>query len=146
VLGNIDVLNGKDQVDKYIMIKKFPSGTPAVDAHLTAHKAELLTRGIRKFTEKNWFEWGAPRNMGKITTAYGQNCIYIKTLTRQPEVAFVGKVMNVGGGLLIMIPRQSCDLQRVVDYLNSDTFKSNFLFAGRFKIGQRQLSNSLIPC
>jgi hypothetical protein len=33
-------------------------------------------------------------------------------------------------------------MKEIVDYLNSDKFKQNFIFSGRFKIGQRQLSNS----
>jgi len=144
-IGNIEVLNGKDQVDKYIMIDKFPSGNQAIDEWLTTHKSELLSRAIRRFSEANWFEWGAPRNKEKVKASYGRDCIYIKTLTRQTEVAFVGKVMNVGGGLLILIPRKECDLGRVVEFLNSDGFKANFLFAGRFKIGHRQLANSMVP-
>ena len=36
------------------------------------------------------------------------------------------------------------DLKKVVSYLNSEKFKKNFTYAGRFKIGHRQLSNSLL--
>ena len=35
-------------------------------------------------------------------------------------------------------------MNRTVLYLNSDNFKSNFLYSGRFKIGHRQLSNSYL--
>ena len=35
------------------------------------------------------------------------------------------------------------DLIKVVDYLNSPDFKTNYIYSGRFKIGHRQLCNSL---
>ena len=40
---------------------------------------------------------------------------------------------------------EKCNLNNVISYLNSDAFKDNFIFSGRFKIGHRQLSNSLLP-
>ena len=36
-------------------------------------------------------------------------------------------------------------LNTLVEYLNSNTFKKNFIFSGRFKMGHRQISNSYIP-
>ena len=42
-------------------------------------------------------------------------------------------------------PKKECNLNNVVSYLNSNTFKDNFIFSGRFKIGHRQISNSNIP-
>ena len=44
----------------------------------------------------------------------------------------------------MMRPTKKCNLEKIVDYLNSDTFKSNYMYSGRFKIGHRQLSNSYI--
>ena len=75
----------------------------------------------------------------------GKECIYIYNLTRNAEVAFVGNVQYFGGSLLILIPKKTCNLQTVVGYLNSQQFKHNFVFSGRFKIGHRQLCNSHIP-
>ena len=37
------------------------------------------------------------------------------------------------------------NLNNIISYLNSDIFKNNFIFSGRFKIGHRQISNSYIP-
>jgi adenine-specific DNA-methyltransferase len=65
-------------------------------------------------------------------------------MTRHKNVAFIGKVSYFGGGLLMLYPKKNVILENVVNYLNSDEFKENFLFSGRFKIGQRQLSNSYI--
>jgi hypothetical protein len=57
----------------------------------------------------------------------------------------VGKVSYFGGGLIMLKPKKACNLNNIVSYLNSNTFKDNFLFSGRFKIGHRQISNSYIP-
>lgn len=42
-------------------------------------------------------------------------------------------------------PKKECDLNSIVSYMNSNKFKDNFMFSGRFKIGHRQISNSYIP-
>jgi adenine-specific DNA-methyltransferase len=144
-LGTIDVLNGEDKLEKYIYIDEFPSNNDAINTYLLGHKSELIARGIRKFTDKNWFEWGALRNFGSVTKNLGKECIYIYNLTRRSNIAFIDDVHYFGGGLIMLIPKKKCDLNKIVEYLNSDVFKSNFLFSGRFKIGHRQISNSFIP-
>lgn len=149
-LGNIDVLNGENQVDRYIYLTQFPSGNAAIDSHLLAHKENLIGRKIRKFCETNWFEWGAARNLAAIGRNLGVDCIYVNTLTRSARVAFRGKVQYFGGGLLMMVPKkkngvaheEAFNIDKIIDYLNSDVFRSNFTFSGRFKIGQRQLCQS----
>ena len=144
-LGNIEVLNDEDKIEKYIYVKKYPYDNEKINKHLLHHKKKLIERGIRKFNENNWFEWGAPRNITTINNNIGKNCIYISNLTRKPNVAFLGKVNYFGGGLLMLKPKTKCNLNNIVSYLNSNTFKDNFVFSGRFKIGQRQLCNSFIP-
>lgn len=144
-LGNISVLNGEDKIDKYIYIEKYPCGNPKIDAYLLEHKTELVERGIRKFNENNWFEWGAPRNITTIKEHMGEDCIYIYNLTRKANVSFVGKVNYFGGGLIMLKPKKKCELNNIVKYINSNTFKDNFMFSGRFKIGHRQVCNSYIP-
>lgn len=143
-LGNIEVLNGKNDEDKYIFIDKFPSDNQKINKYLLNYKDDLIKRKIRKFNEKNWFEWGAPRNMKTIKQNFGKECIYIYNLTRHKNVAFKGTVKYFGGGLIIIIPKKKINLDNVISYLNSDDFKNNFIFSGRFKIGHRQISNSYI--
>jgi hypothetical protein len=70
---------------------------------------------------------------------------YIYNLTRKPNVSFLGKVNYFGGGLIMLKPKKTCNLHNIVSYLNSNTFRDNFMFSGRFKIGHRQISNSYIP-
>ena len=143
--GNIEVLNGENKIDKYIYIEKFPTDNEYINNYLLTHKEELITRKIKKFNEKNWFEWGAPRNIKSIKENIGKECIYIYNLTRKDNIAFKGKVSYFGGGLIILIPKKKINLDKIVSYLNSNNFKKNFIFSGRFKIGHRQISNSFIP-
>ena len=142
--GNITLLNKKDQRDKYIFLDKFPSNNEQLNIYMLTNKNTLINRKIKKFTENDWFKWGAPRNQKNIENNMGKECIYVSNLTRSKEVAFVGKVEYFGGSLLMMIPKKKIDLKKIVEYLNSEKFKSNYMFSGRFKIGHKQLSNVLL--
>lgn len=144
-LGNINVLNGKNKVDKYIYIEKYPCENKNINKYLLENKVELLKRKIKKFNENNWFEWGAPRNIKTINNNIGKKCIYIYNLTRQKEISFIGEVNYFGNNLIMLIPKKECDLDKIILYLNSDLFKKNYIFSGRFKIGHRQISNSFMP-
>ncbi len=144
-IGNIEVLNGEDKIDKYIYIENYPCENEKINKHLFDHKKELIERGIRKFNENNWFEWGAPRNIKSIKTNLGKDCIYIYNLTRKSKISFLSKVNYFGGGLIMLKPKKKCNLNNIVSYINSNTFKDNFMFSGRFKIGHRQICNSYIP-
>ena len=144
-LGNIEVLNSENKVEKYIYIKNFPCDNEKINKHLLKHKKELIERKIRKFNESNWFEWGAPRNINTINNNLGKDCIYICNLTRKSNVSFVSKVNYFGGGLIMLKPKKECNLNNIVLYMNSNAFKDNFMFSGRFKIGHRQICNSYIP-
>ena len=148
--GNIEVLNGKGKKEKYIYIEKYPCDNEDINNYLLENKDVLLERGIRKFNNNNWFEWGAPRNISSIRSNIGKDCIYVYNLTRQDNVAFAGKVEYFGGSLIMLKPKADCNfneskLNTIVEYLNSNTFKKNFIFSGRFKMGHRQISNSYIP-
>ena len=143
--GNLNLLNGENKTDKYIFIENFPCNNEKINTYLLSYKNVLINRKIKKFNENNWFEWGAPRNIKTIKENLGKECIYIYNLTRNEKIAFKGKVNYFGGGLIILIPKQKINIDNVLSYLNSDTFKKNFIFSKRFKIGHRQISNSYIP-
>jgi adenine-specific DNA-methyltransferase len=137
----------KGRKEKFIVTRKFPTGNKQIDQHLQAAKAELLGRKIRTFTETNWFEWGALRNIATIRAEVDRPCIYVRNITRNKEVAFEGLVQMFGGGLLCMIPRPTTSVEQIkktVVFLNSDSFQKEYIYAGRFKIGQKQLCNVLI--
>jgi adenine-specific DNA-methyltransferase len=144
-LGNMNLVNGEDKVDTYIYIETFPCDDEKINKHLLHHKKVLSERRIRKFNDNNWFEWGCPRNITSIRANLGKECIYIHNITRKPNVAFIGTVNYFGGGLIMLMPKKECSIKNIVSYINSDSFKHNFMFSGRFKIGHRQISNSYIP-
>lgn len=144
-IGNIEILNGENKLEKYIFVDEYPSTNPCIDEYLCSKKDTLLQRRIRKFTEKNWYEWGAPRNIQVMVDEFDKECIYVHNLTRRSTVAFKGTVKHFGGGLLMLKPKKKINLDPIVDYLNSESFKTNFMYSGRFKIGHRQISNSSIP-
>jgi adenine-specific DNA-methyltransferase len=144
-LGNIEILNSEDKIDKYIYIDKFPSDNEDINNYLLQHKEELLTRKIKKFNENNWYRWGAPRNITTMEKYLGSDCIYIYNITRKLNIAFIGKINYFGGSLIMLRPKKECNLNKIITYINSDTFKSNFTFSGRLKIGHRQICNSYIP-
>jgi len=144
-LGNIKILNDENIIKKYICIEKFPCENDNINEYLIQHKDELIKRKIRKFTEKNWFEFGAPRNKTKMEKYAGKKCIYMRNITRKSEVAFKSEVMYFGGKLIILIPKKNIKLNKIIKYFNSDEFKHNYTYSGRFKIGHRQLENVIIP-
>jgi len=57
ILGNIEILNSENKIDKYIYIENFPSTDEKINEYLLDHKKELLQRRMKKFNENNWFEW-----------------------------------------------------------------------------------------
>ena len=146
--GNIDILNDKDRVQKYIFAETFPTPNPVINAHLQAHKAELIERRIKKFNKNNWFEWGAPRNITTIEANLGKPCIYVRNMTRSQEVAFIGKVQHFGGSLLCLIPKLTMsqeELEKIVSFLNTKDVQKDYLYSGRFKIGHKQVCNIIVP-
>ena len=74
-------------------------------------------------------------------------CIYVYNLTRKPQVAFISQLKFFGGSLIALVPKHNINnniLERVSSYINSYDFRSEFMFSGRFKIGQRQLCECVI--
>lgn len=141
-LGTISVRNGEHQIDKYVLVENFPTENDNLNSYLLAHKTELMNRKIRKFTEKNWFEWGALRNFQKVKSQLGKNCLYVHTLTRSQTICFQGTVDFFGGGLIILIPKIPIHLDKMASFINSSEFTQNYMYSGRFKIGHKQLSHS----
>lgn len=143
--GNFKVLNKKNTVENYILINKFPTENEKLNSYMLKNKNELFLRKMRKFSEKNWFEWGALRNYKTITGNLGKNCLYVSNLSREKQICFCDKVQYFGGSLIIMIPKKDIDLKKMENYINSDNFKKNYMYSGRFKIGHKQLSEALFP-
>ena len=146
LLGNQMILNSHGSRENYILIQTFPTQNDELNEHMLTYKSQLISRRIRKFTEKNWFEWGALRNTNIMKEHRGKKCIYVRNITRQPIVAFTDKVSYFGGGLLMMIPKPGIrvSMEKTIQYLNSKEFMENYIYSGRFRIGHNQLVNSRI--
>lgn len=145
--GNASILTAKDKIEKFILVDKFPTKIDEINSHLLKNKDLLMSRKIVKQTENNWFKWGATRNMGMVENNLGKDCIYVKTITRDKEVAFIGKVQYFGSNLVCLIPNfhSKINLKHVVDYLNSDEGRREYTFSGRYKIGPSLLQNIKYP-
>ena len=143
-IGNIDLLTDKDKTERFIFPETFPTNNKEIDDHLQKHKDELLARRIKSFNEKNWYEWGAPRNLSSIRNFWGKPCIYMRNITRHKEVAFRGTVQYFGGSLLCLVPKTNVNIDEIIDHLNSEPFQREYTYAERFKIGQKQLCNVII--
>jgi adenine-specific DNA-methyltransferase len=140
--GNVEVLTDKDTIHKFVLIDKFPSDSRERDEYLESHKSKLMDRRIRKFNEKNWFEWGALRNIDKMRNMCGRECVYVRTVTRKDIVAFKGRVQYFGGSLICIVPTEATEIDAIVKTLNSPEYRENYTYSGRFKIGQKQVSIS----
>jgi adenine-specific DNA-methyltransferase len=146
--ANIRLLADEGREEPYIFPEVFPTGNQERDAYLLAHKESLMARKIKAFTEKNWFEWGAPRNIAHIRAHWGKPCIYVRTLTRKTAVAFTGTVQYFGGALLCLVPKQDMtptQLEAVKNHMNTEAFQRDYIYAGRFKMGHKQVSNVALP-
>jgi len=144
-LGNIQLLNGENKINRYIYLTKFPNKDDKINEYILKNKKLLISRKIKKFNELNWFQWGAPRNIKVMEENKNKDCIYVKNLTREKKVAFKSKVMYFGGSLLMLLPKEeNLDMDKIVKILNNEETKKNYMYANRFKIGHRQLSSLLI--
>lgn len=147
ILGNAVFYTRRGDQKRYIFIRDMPSGDPEIDDFLRQHKETLMARRIRKFNDKNWFEWGAIRNI-EFMEADDADCIYIETLTRDKRVAFRGKRAYFDGNLLCLAPKQpmsSADLDAWVAFFNSPEFQKPYIQSGRFKMGQHIMCSACAP-
>ena len=86
---------------------------------------------------------GSTKNYKTITEHIGKECIYVNNMSRAGEICFKNKVQYFSGNLIIMIPKQQINLDKVIEFINSEQFKKNYMYSGRFKIGHKQLSSGL---
>ena len=94
-LGNVTMINGEFSESKYILLEDFPSDDDELNAYMLENKSQLLLRKIRKFSESNWFSWGALRNKKIMDEKKGHDCIYVHNMTRQKNVSFFKVMFNI---------------------------------------------------
>jgi len=143
--GNMKFLVREGEYEDKICIDSYPCGIKAIDDHMLANKDVLLARRGTIFAEHNWFKWLRFPNKAGIEANMGKPCIYVRTIVRSKDVAFIGVVTPFAGSLICLTPRNdSVDLSFFVTYLNGPAFKANYTYSGRFIIGQKQLAAAVI--
>jgi adenine-specific DNA-methyltransferase len=116
-LGNIEVLNGEDKVDKYIYVESFPCETK-VNSYYQGVRRNWLKEKYGNSTRQTGLSGGAAEYQAGDNV--GKDCIYIYNLTRRRQrcVFWEGRILR--RGLLMLNPKKKCDLNRLVVYLNSE--------------------------
>lgn len=133
--GNVDMVCSTTARDgrtrKVIYNKK--------DRSLFPHKAMLMGRGIRKFDESNWWEWGR-----KFCERDGER-IYVNAKTRNKSPFFVSDVAAYDGSVMALFPKAPMNLCKVATQLNKvDWGKLGFVCDGRFLFTQRSLATASV--
>lgn len=110
---------------------------------LKKHKEQLLKRGIRKFSEKNWYEWGRAYFESDLPR------IYVNGKTRQKNPFFIHDCKAYDGSILAVFPKfkikNKKHLKEVCNYLNNIQWENyGFKCDGRFLFNQKSLENTLI--
>jgi adenine-specific DNA-methyltransferase len=145
--SNISILTSGGYKNE-ILLTDLPEEGTNVHEYLQGHKQHLINRKIKKFSEKNWFQWGCLRNIKFMTEMQGNACLYAKVLTRHTDVFSTGTVEMYDGSLLCIYPKvQMTDVQikNIKDFMNSQDFLKHFNYSGRYKVGQKTLSDCFIP-
>lgn len=109
-------------LESYNNIDEIP---PQIREYLLSNKDKLMSRKIKKFTSKNWWKYGAIRNIEIMMS--DRKRIYGLMKTRNEYPFWVGDPNSLfSGGVFALFLKDgvNLDLYKVVDYLNSIEFKT----------------------
>lgn len=109
--------------------------------YLEKHKEVLLSRRIRDFDEKNWWQWG------RLHCITDRKRIYVNSKTRNKHPFFTHECKNYDGSVLAVFPNNpKADEKTLCEKLNSvNWFELGFVCDGRYLFSQKSLENSLLP-
>ncbi len=111
--------------------------------YLEQNKEKLITRKIKKFTEKNWWEWGR-KHYNSL-----EYRIYVNQKTRNKKPFFIHKSNYYDGSILAVFPKfkiNKKELKQICDDLNSINWgELGFIVDGRYIFSQKSLENTLLP-
>ena len=131
--GNVDMVCSRTATDGSMrrVIYNMPHQS------LRRHKAVLLARKIRSFSESNWWEWG--RRYYESTLPR----IYVNCKTRRRRPFFIHRAAAYDGSVLALLPKSdSIDIGMAAEKLNSVAWdKLGFVVDGRLLFTQRSLAN-----
>lgn len=108
---------------------------------LHAHKERLINRGIRRFDEGNWWQWGRQHHLTPRPR------VYVNHKTRHREPFFLHPSIHYDGSVLALFPHDpQADLAALVSALNAvDWEELGFVCDGRYLFSQRSLEDTLLP-
>lgn len=108
---------------------------------LLPHKAHLLSRGIRRFNETTWWQWGRGYFESDLPR------VYVNAKTRRAQPFFQHPATAYDGSILALFPRQpAIDLAAAVAVLNELPWAElGFVCDGRFLFSQRSLEGAALP-
>lgn len=108
---------------------------------LEPHKARLMARRIKPFTEKNWWQWGRAHYLS------AEKRIYVNSKTRTPHPFFLHDSLHYDGSVLALFPhQQTADLAELCRLLNKINWSElGFVCDGRFLFSQRSLEQGVLP-
>ncbi len=107
---------------------------------LEPHKAELMSRGIKKFDETNWWSWGRCVNFRE-----GVPRIYVNCKTRNPHPFFLNPCERWDGSVLALFPKFSFDPREIANRLNALDWRAlGFVTGGRFIFAQKSLKEAMV--
>ncbi|MBC9704393.1 MAG: N-6 DNA methylase [Enterococcus sp.] len=114
-------------IEKFIdvnHIDKWEDVPPKTAAYLLSHKDRLISRKIAKFSEANWWKYGAIRNKTAMESDLGRVYVFGRTRSQAPFFANTTGEVYYSGGILGLFARdENFDPTEYIDTLNSAEFR-----------------------
>jgi adenine-specific DNA-methyltransferase len=123
----IEMITTSKTLERYLFLDNFSSVDviPSLTReYILLNKENLLKRKIKKFSDKNWWHYGALRNLELMRSDKPR--IYGLMKTRDLNPFWVGAPNTYfSGGVFALFLKNGVDLglQTITDYLNSSKFK-----------------------
>lgn len=135
--GNRDFVCSKTATDG--TTRRMIYNTP--QPFLASHKQELLARKIRRFDERNWWQWGRAHYESTRPR------IYVNSKTRRNAPFFLHPSCDYDGAVLAIFPHaNNSDTKQLCAMLNQVNWDElGFVCGGRFLFNQRSLQDCMLP-
>lgn len=111
--------------------------------YLENNKEELINRKIKKFDERNWFEWGRDFKHSD------NERIYVNCKTRKNNPFFTHDCKNYDGSMLAIFFKNKDNENKIEEAINDlnnvDWKELGFMCNNRFIFSQKSLENICLP-
>ncbi len=136
-LGNVDFVCSTTRKTGQTRRMIYNQWLPELDAH----KERLINRGIRRFDESNWWQWGRHHHLSPRPR------VYVNNKTRHREPFFLHPSIHYDGSVLALFPHNpAIDMEGLTRALNAvDWEELGFVCDGRYLFSQRSLEDTLLP-